>query len=459
MRRNKGMQVFKKFISAPIFVQDEEKTHIAAMINIILSSVLGLSAVFALVYTIFFHRFLGIGIFVVLFLLRMGALHLMRKGFVSLTLILLLGLLWTGVTALTAASGGVESIHFISFINIILIAGLLLKGRMALTFALASSLCGLLMLYLGVRGLLPRYFSPTPFGAWMIVSANFVMSMLMLYLAGRRVRYAVAQAKYHEREAAERAAKMQQLAREAQEANTFRSRLMARVSHELRTPLNAMQGFSEMLYYAMYGQLTPDQHEAVKKILIHSRQLEKVISEMLEQSNIEAGKLRMNVVTFSPSELLEKVIETYNPLATTKGLIFRTEIASDLPESLSGDPEKVGEILSSLISNAIKFTGDGGSVSVHLTRAQNNSWAIHVADTGIGIPPESQVHLFEPFRQADESATRPYGGMGLGLALVKELTTLMSGSVTFTSEAGIGSIFTVFLPLELPQQGEQPQGH
>lgn len=448
------MQAFQKFISAPISVQDEEKTRIAGMINIILLGVLGLAAVFALLYAVFFHSFLELVIFAALFFLRMGALHMMRKGRVSFTIVVVLGLLWIGVMTMTAVSGGVASVHFVSFINIVLIAGLLLGGRMALTFALASSFSGLLMLYLKSRGLLPQYISTTPFGVWAIISANFLIGALMLYLAGRSIKQAVAQVRHHERESDERAAKMQQLAREAQEANTFRTRLIARVSHELRTPLNAMQGFSEMLYYAMYGQLTPEQHEAVKKILIHSRQLEKIISEMLEQSNFEAGKLRMNVVTFSPSELLEKAVETYSPLATTKGLLFRTEISPDLPESLSGDPEKLGEILSSLISNAIKFTEDG-SVSVHLTRAHNNSWAIHVADTGIGIPPEAQVHLFEPFRQADESATRIYGGMGLGLALVKELATLMSGSVTFTSEAGIGSIFTVFFPLELTQQGER----
>ncbi len=426
------------------------------MVNIILLGVLSLAALFALVYAIFLHSFLELSIFVALFLLRTGALYLMRKGHVYPTVIATLGLLWLGVTAATAAAGGVESVHFVSYINIILIAGLLLEGRLALSFALASSLSGMIMLYLESRTLLPQYIVTTPFGIWAIVSANFLIGALMLYLAGRSLRLAAARAKYHEQELAEKAAKMQQLAHEAQEANTFRTRLMARVSHELRTPLNAMQGFSEMIYYEMYGPLTPEQREAIKKILNHSRLLEKVISEMLEQSNFEAGKLRMNIVPFSPSELLEKTVETYSPLAATKGLLLRTEIAPDLPPSLSGDPEKLGEILSSLISNAIKFTDDG-SVSVHLTRAHNNTWAIHVADTGIGIPPEVQPHIFEPFRQADESATRKYGGVGLGLALVKELAALMSGSVTFTSEAGIGSIFTVFLPLEVPPSSNEPR--
>lgn len=452
------MQVFQKFISAPFFAHDEEKTRIAAMINIILLGALSLAAIFALVHAIFFHSFLELGIFVALFFLRAAAIHLMSKGHVYPTVTATLGLLWIGITAITAASGGVESVHFVSYINVILVAGLLFGGRMALAFALASSLSGVLMLYLKSRELLPQYVFTTSLNVWAIISANFLIGALMLYLAGRSLRLAVARAKHHEHELVEKAAKMQQLAQEAQEANTFRTRLMARISHELRTPLNAMQGFSEMLYYEMYGPLTPEQRDAIKKIMSHSRQLEKVISEMLEQSNFEAGKLRMNIGPFSPSELLEKAVETYSPLAATKGLLFRTEISSDLPVSLSGDPEKLEEILSSLISNAIKFTDDG-SVSVHLTRAHNNSWAIHVADTGIGIPPEAQTHIFEPFRQVDESATRKYGGVGLGLALVKELTTLMSGSVTFTSETGIGSIFTVFLPLEAPQSGKNSQIH
>lgn len=439
--------------AAPVFEDDEAKTHTAGLLNFILLGISGIIAVFALVYLFAFHNpvaLLGFGVFLGVYT---GALALMRRGYVTVTALTFLTLLWIGLTFLALFSGGVNSHYFVSYVAVILMAGMVLGGRIALTFAGASVMAGYGMYLAELQGRLPASLLPvTPLRTWLTLSANFVMAALLLYLATRSMHRALERARQGEHALAQKALENQQLAHEAQEANEFKSRLIARMSHELRTPLAAIYGLTEMLHYGAWGDLTPDQRDAAQKILQHAQNLEILIAELLQQTQFTLSKVNMNIVSFAPQNLINRARVAFEPLTRSKGLNLTLVVAEDLPIILQGDVIKIEQILTSLLSNAVKFTEVGG-VTLRLYRADAAHWAISVSDTGNGIAPAVQARLFEPFRQGDESPTREYGGMGLGLALVKQLTLLMHGAVTVESEVGNGSTFTVTLPFDMQGNG------
>jgi signal transduction histidine kinase len=162
-------------------------------------------------------------------------------------------------------------------------------------------------------------------------------------------------------------------------------------------------------------------------------------------------------VDFAPSDLLTDVQIAMLPLAIRKELKLVTEMSGDLPSKLCGDPQRLNQIVSNLVVNAIKFTNQG-SVRVGFTRPDQTHWAIQVSDTGPGIPPEAQERIFEAFWQVDGSTTRKVSrGVGLGLSIVQQLTALMEGQVSVRSELGTGSTFTVTLPI-VGSQGEYVNG-
>lgn len=233
---------------------------------------------------------------------------------------------------------------------------------------------------------------------------------------------------------------------QALEASRLKSEILAKVSHELRTPLAAILGFAEMLELGVYGPLTPEQDGIMAEIIDSSNFLNGLVNELLDQAQLDAGRLMLNISTFVPQIMIDEMLAKMNVLAQNKGLTLTTEIASDLPAQLSGDLTRLQQILINLVHNAIKFTPHG-AVTVRLLRPDVGHWAIQVADTGIGIPAEAQAYIFEPFRQVDGSLTRRYEGSGLGLSIVKQLAELMAGHVTLESQASRGSTFTVILPL------------
>ena len=161
----------------------------------------------------------------------------------------------------------------------------------------------------------------------------------------------------------------------------------------------------------------------------------------------------MQVVGFSPVQILKKVIPELEQDAREKGLHLEQRIASELPDELWGVPSRIEQILFHLTRNAVKFT-EKGSVKVELLKPDRSHWAIRVTDTGIGIPWEHRESIFEPFRQVDETIAREYGGVGLGLSIVKRLTSSMKGTIRVESEPGQGSMFTVTLPLVDPTTNE-----
>lgn len=238
-------------------------------------------------------------------------------------------------------------------------------------------------------------------------------------------------------------------------ASNLKSQLLANVSHDVRTPLGGILGYAEMLLEGVFDPLSSNQQEAAKEIIDSARQLLNLISNLLDQARIEAGKLALDISPFAPRDLLDALDTSLGWLAQRRQLTLVSQIAPDMPVSLIGDRERIQQILFNLVSNALKFTEHGG-VSVNIYRANAAYWAIEVSDTGPGIPPEAQTYIFEAFRQVDGSVTRRHGGVGLGLSIVKQLVDLMGGQVSLESSQGQGSIFTVILPLQLPHN---PDGH
>jgi len=234
---------------------------------------------------------------------------------------------------------------------------------------------------------------------------------------------------------------------QALEASRLKTELLAKVSHELRTPLGAILGFSEILELGIYGALCEKQKLTLAEIIDSTYYLTNMVNGLLDQAQLDAGKLKLNLSSFAPTDILTGTLSKLKVLADNKGLSLTAEIAVDMPAVLTGDLVRLQQILVNLTSNAIKFS-QTGSIKIDLYRPNVDRWAIQVTDTGIGIPLEAQAHLFEPFMQVDGSITRKQAGTGLGLSIVKQLATLMGGEVTLESEVGRGSTFTVLLPLQ-----------
>lgn len=234
------------------------------------------------------------------------------------------------------------------------------------------------------------------------------------------------------------------------EISRMKSIIVAMVSHELRTPLNAVQGLAEILQQGVYGQLSEKQQQTIERLMINTQRLMKLVHDLLDQAQIEAGTLKMEQVEFSPADLLESVREVVAPLAQQKNLAFELSVDPDLPKTLLGDTQRLGQILINLSTNAIKFT-EKGSVKIHLYQLGLKQWAMEVADTGPGIPISAEAYIFDAFRQVDSSAGRKHGGIGLGLSIVKRLVNVMGGDIKLSSRIGRGSTFSVLLPLLQPE--------
>ena len=243
---------------------------------------------------------------------------------------------------------------------------------------------------------------------------------------------------------------IEEMAQKATEANQFKSQFIARMGHELRTPLGAMLGMTQMLHEGIYGALSPEQKDLTQRIINNALVLKQIFTELLDQSQIESGQLRLRIEPFSPQDLIRSVHSNYLPLALKKGLSMQVKIGSNLSPAILGDKARIEQIVSNLVVNAIKYT-DTGSILLRAYKANATHWGIEVIDTGIGIAPEHIDHVFEPFRQTDESSSRQYGGVGLGLAIVQQLVAVMNGKVEVKSKFGKGSSFTVTLPLQLAE--------
>ena len=233
----------------------------------------------------------------------------------------------------------------------------------------------------------------------------------------------------------------------AESAVLAKGEFLATMSHEIRTPLN---GIVPMLDLLLQGPLSASQVEMVRTAYSSSQQLLRIVDDILDYSKLEADRLELETTNFNLRELLENVIRLMDRPAESKGLRLYLHLDPSVRLPVRGDPVRLRQVLSNLISNAVKFT-ERGSVSVHVQRlgetATQHQLRIEVRDTGIGIPPEAIDRLFNAFSQADASTTRLYGGTGLGLAICKRIVDLMGGRIGVQSEPGHGSIFWFEIPL------------
>jgi len=238
----------------------------------------------------------------------------------------------------------------------------------------------------------------------------------------------------------------------AEEASLSKSRFLANISHEIRTPMNAVVGLSYLLGRT---PLDSKQAELLNKVHVASKSLLGLLNDVLDVSKIEAGELRIERVAFDLRHCLKEICEIAEVQASGKGIGFASELPRELPVWVEGDVVRLGQILSNLVSNAIKFT-ERGRVTLRVAELQRANDRVtlrfEVVDTGIGIPAEVQGQLFVPFMQGDASTTRRFGGTGLGLSIVKHLTQLMDGEVGLASAPGAGSTFWFVLAFDLSQR-------
>ncbi|MDX1995314.1 MAG: ATP-binding protein [bacterium] len=234
----------------------------------------------------------------------------------------------------------------------------------------------------------------------------------------------------------------------ALEHSRLKSAFMATMSHELRTPLNAITGYTSLMLMGIRGQIDEDARRMLERVLSNSDHLLGLINQLLDLAKIEAAQVEIVNVAFDVRTLVSKWHDQMRVLAEARGLSLTLEVDPALPEQLCGDPDRLTQMGLNLLSNAIKFT-QTGEVSLALRHVETN-WSIIVRDTGVGIPPHALNYIFEEFRQVDHSYTREQGGTGLGLAITRNLARLMQGEVTVTSEMGVGSTFTITLPLIVP---------
>ena len=232
------------------------------------------------------------------------------------------------------------------------------------------------------------------------------------------------------------------------EAARLKSQFLATMSHELRTPMNAVIGFSQLLLRQRQSSLTSQQEDMVERILNNGKNLLTLINEILDLSKIEAGRLELKLEKFNLVKLLRATLEELRSLADEKYL--ELDIQADLKNpNVSNDSVRLRQIFVNLLSNAIKFT-EQGKVQVEVKEIASERLVIIVKDTGIGIAPDDLEHIFEEFRQLDQTTTRKYSGTGLGLAITESLVQLMHGKITVESEVGKGSTFLIELPRQVP---------
>jgi PAS domain S-box-containing protein len=231
--------------------------------------------------------------------------------------------------------------------------------------------------------------------------------------------------------------------REAEEANRAKADFLAVMSHELRTPLNAIGGYAELMELGVYGPLEPEYRDFVTRIRASEEHLLSLINSVLSFAKLEAGAIDFEMGDISVQSLMGAIEPFIRQPLNTKGLQYHVNVESGL--TMHADADRVRQIILNLLGNAIKFTRKGGTITV-VARALDGTCRIEVRDTGIGIPADKLNAIFDPFVQADRSLTRNSGGVGLGLAISRDLARAMSGDLTARSQPGIGSTFMLELP-------------
>jgi len=239
---------------------------------------------------------------------------------------------------------------------------------------------------------------------------------------------------------------LQEKNRELERANKAKDSFLASMSHELRTPLNGIIGFAEFLADGKPGAINAKQKEYLEDILTSGRHLLHLINDILDIVKIQAGKLELNPETFRLLDGIQEVCAGVRPISQNKSIRVSVHIDAGLG-SVYLDAQRFKQILYNLLSNALKFTDDGGDIEISAKPDQSDQFRLAVRDTGIGIKAEDLRRLFTEFEQLDSGTARRFGGTGLGLALTRKIVEMQGGTIGVESEVGTGSLFTVVLPL------------
>jgi CheY-like chemotaxis protein/CHASE3 domain sensor protein len=235
-------------------------------------------------------------------------------------------------------------------------------------------------------------------------------------------------------------------AADLERANQYKSEFLANMSHELRTPLNSSLILAKILADNRTGNLTPEQIKYAQTISSAGNDLLAIINDILDLSKIESGKVELAPEAVVVTRVMDELVRAFQPVAQNKGLGFNATVVPQAPERIETDPQRLGQILKNLISNALKFTTTG-AVSLRVAPGAGNTLRFEVQDTGIGISEHQREIIFDAFRQADGSTHRKFGGTGLGLTISRDLARLLGGDISVSSTPGQGSTFTLALPL------------
>ena len=233
------------------------------------------------------------------------------------------------------------------------------------------------------------------------------------------------------------------------EAGTQKSQFMANITHELRTPIHGIASLTELLDDGVYGPVTDKQKEAFQRIQASAQGLVKLVDDLLLLARSEAGRLALAPTRVEPAEIVDAVVASTRWMSVTKSVALDVTLEPELPV-LTTDRGKLAQVLVNLVANALKFTPEGGRVTLDVRKVSGDALAFRVHDTGIGIEAHELERVFEPFHQVDGSDERRFGGVGLGLSVVRDLVTLLGGEVEVESTVGTGSTFTLTLPVNPP---------
>jgi signal transduction histidine kinase/CheY-like chemotaxis protein len=345
-----------------------------------------------------------------------------RAGYVS-AVVVMVGV-WTSLAVVLWLSDN----HVLRFAAICLTAGQLIHGqavtfRSPTIFAIDAGMPALALA--GMPALLGGY------EGWGLVTVLISVGLVLLYT--------VSSASLNAR----RVDALENAERAAMAASAAKSVFLATMSHELRTPMNGVLGMAHAL---SKGPLDEAQARQVDMLIRSGEGLMTILNDVLDVSKIEAGKLELETLTFNVRDLVDDVVALWTQAAAAKDVRLTRVLDPLAPDWVSGDPTRLRQILTNLISNALKFTASG-EVTVRVGPAGAAFLELQVVDTGIGMSAEQQARLFQTFSQADASITRRFGGTGLGLAICKQLTELMGGAISVRSAPDAGSAFILALPL------------